>query len=161
MEVCHLQSFTSHLPCINTLDRPSIAETGIPHATTEDDEFEGYHIPAGTVVTYNHWGIANDPTEYDQPERFWPERFLDEDLDKFLKGHLGFGAGKLTLFPETFGRECAAHPILINVLCVKAAGPVSPTTLQSRVCSSPCHVWCTVLIASRSMGNLSTQVLRC
>ncbi|KAG6365793.1 hypothetical protein INS49_007404 [Diaporthe citri] len=47
--------------------KPSIAETGIPHATAEDDEFEGYHIPAGTVVTYNNWGIANDPTEYDQP----------------------------------------------------------------------------------------------
>lgn len=89
----------------NTSDRPSIAETGIPHATTEDDEFEGYHIPAGTVVTYNNWGIANDPTEYDQPERFWPERFLDSDLDKFLKGHLGFGAGKRTPILQPFGRD--------------------------------------------------------
>ncbi|TKX24249.1 cytochrome P450 monooxygenase-like protein 20 [Elsinoe australis] len=73
--------------------KPSIAETGIPHATTQDDEFEGYQIPAGTVVTWNHWGIANDPNEYVQPERFWPERFLNEELDKPLKGHLGFGAG--------------------------------------------------------------------
>lgn len=54
------------------------------------------------MVTYNNWGIANDPAEYDQPERFWPERFLDEDLDKFLKGHLGFGAGEfMKLSPET------------------------------------------------------------
>lgn len=90
---------SSHRP-----DRPSIAETGIPHATTEDDEFEGYHIPAGTVVTYNNWGIANDPVEYNQPERFWPERFLDEDLDKFLNGHLGFGAGEIYPFPETLDR---------------------------------------------------------
>ncbi|KAJ0106890.1 Cytochrome P450-like protein 60 [Diaporthe amygdali] len=82
--------------------KPSIAETGIPHAITEDDEFEGYHIPAGTVVTYNNWGIANDPVEYDQPERFWPERFLDEDIDKFLKGHLGFGAGEADPSPQAF-----------------------------------------------------------
>ncbi|KAL2669767.1 hypothetical protein Neosp_015212 [[Neocosmospora] mangrovei] len=72
--------------------KPIIAETGIPHALTRDDEFEGYRIPAGTVVTYNHWAISNDPGQYEQPERFWPERFMDEDLDKPLQGHLGFGA---------------------------------------------------------------------
>lgn len=114
MEACHIPAL---IPCwpplhpTNAPDRPSIAETGIPHATTEDDEFEGYHIPAGTVVTYNNWGIANDPAEYDQPERFWPERFLDEDLDKFLKGHLGFGAGELhplTLSDFLLRHACAS-----------------------------------------------------
>lgn len=74
--------------------RPTIAETGIPHALTQDDEFEGYRFPAGTVFTWNHWGISNNPREYQQPERFWPERFVNEDLDKVTKGHLGFGAGE-------------------------------------------------------------------
>ncbi|KAF5981717.1 cytochrome p450 [Fusarium bulbicola] len=74
--------------------KPIIGETGIPHALTRDDEFEGYKIPAGTVVTYNHWAISNDPEEYEEPERFWPERFIDEDLDKPLQGHLGFGTGR-------------------------------------------------------------------
>lgn len=46
------------------------------------------------MVTYNHWAIANSPDEYEQPERFWPERFINDDLDKPLKGHLGFGAGR-------------------------------------------------------------------
>lgn len=45
-------------------------------------------------MTWNHWAIANNPTEYEQPERFWPERFLNEDLDEPSKGHLGFGTGK-------------------------------------------------------------------
>lgn len=110
MEVRHIHRFSSFQCCpsaVNILDRPSIAETGIPHATTEDDEFEGYHIPAGTVVTYNHWGIANDPSEYDQAERFWPERFLDEDLDKFLKGHLGFGTGEFTPSPSSLSSRGA------------------------------------------------------
>lgn len=51
-------------------------------------------IPAGTVVTYNHWTIANSPDGYEQPERFWPERFLNHERDMPPEGHLGFGAGK-------------------------------------------------------------------
>ncbi|EXJ70648.1 uncharacterized protein A1O5_05638 [Cladophialophora psammophila CBS 110553] len=74
--------------------RPTNTQTGVPHALTADDEFEGYRFPKGTVVTWNQWAIANDPNEYDQPERFYPDRFLDEELDKPQKGHLGFGAGR-------------------------------------------------------------------
>lgn len=28
---------------------------GIPHATTQDDEYMGYHIPKGTMVFLNVW----------------------------------------------------------------------------------------------------------
>lgn len=87
------------VPNANTLNRPVIGETGIPHALIKDDEFEGYKIPAGTVVTYNHWAISNSEEEYEQPERFWPERFLNDEIDKPLKGHLGFGAGKRPVLP--------------------------------------------------------------
>lgn len=59
-----------------------------------DDEFEGYRLPAGTAVTWNNWGISWSEKEYSEPERFKPERFLDKDIDKITKGHLGFGAGK-------------------------------------------------------------------
>lgn len=75
-------------------NRPSIAETGIPHSLIKDDVFEGFHLKAGTVVTWNHWAISNSELEYEQPARFWPERFLGEELDSPSAGHLGFGAGK-------------------------------------------------------------------
>lgn len=71
-----------------------MAETGIPHMLIQDDEFEKYKFPAGTIFTWNHWGISNSSNEYQDPERFWPERFLNEDLDKATAGHWGFGAGK-------------------------------------------------------------------
>ncbi|KAJ5801987.1 uncharacterized protein N7503_004437 [Penicillium pulvis] len=74
--------------------RPSTAQTGVPHALTTDDEFEGYHIPAGTTVTWNHWAISHSETEYKNAEQFYPDRFLDEDLDDIVKGHYGFGAGR-------------------------------------------------------------------
>ncbi|KAH7074023.1 cytochrome P450 [Paraphoma chrysanthemicola] len=71
---------------------PSFGE--IAHSLTQDDEFEGYRFPAGTTFSWNHWGIHNDPNEYVEPERFWPDRFLNDDIDKPIKGHLGFGIGR-------------------------------------------------------------------
>ncbi|KAK5320491.1 hypothetical protein LTR93_006703 [Exophiala xenobiotica] len=74
--------------------RPNIAEIGAPTMLTKDDEYEGYKFPAGTVFTWNAWAIALDPREYKDPERFWPDRFLNEDLSNPLKGHWAFGPGK-------------------------------------------------------------------
>ena len=62
----------------------------------KDDEYEGYNFPAGTVFTWNAWAIALSPQEYKEPERFNPDRFLDKDLLNPLKGHYGFGPGKLS-----------------------------------------------------------------
>ncbi|KAK6072221.1 cytochrome p450 [Seiridium cupressi] len=74
--------------------RPNIAEIGAPTMLTRDDEYEGYKFPAGTVFTWNAWAIALNPDEYEQPERFWPERFLDGNEENALKGHWAFGPGR-------------------------------------------------------------------
>lgn len=75
--------------------RPNIAEIGAPTMLIKDDEYEGYKFPAGTVFTWNAWAIALSPDEYEQPERFWPERFLNGEEESALKGHWAFGPGKL------------------------------------------------------------------
>ncbi|KAF4555597.1 Cytochrome P450-like protein 29 [Elsinoe fawcettii] len=74
--------------------RPNIAEIGAPTVLIKDDEYEGYKFPKGTVFTWNAWAIALSEKEYEQPERFWPERFLNEDLGNPLKGHWAFGPGR-------------------------------------------------------------------
>ncbi|KAI1623907.1 cytochrome P450 [Exophiala viscosa] len=74
--------------------RPNIAEIGTPTTLIKDDEYEGYKFPAGTVFTWNAWAIALSPNEYIEPERFYPERFLNEDLNNPLKGHWSFGPGR-------------------------------------------------------------------
>lgn len=74
--------------------RPNIAEIGAPTSLTKEDEYEGYSFPAGTVFVWNAWSIALDPKEYEQPERFWPERFLNDDVNSVLKGLWGFGPGE-------------------------------------------------------------------
>lgn len=74
--------------------RPNIAEIGAPTMLTKDDEYEGYRFPAGTVFTWNAWAIALNEDEYKEPERFWPERFLNADVGNALKGHWAFGPGR-------------------------------------------------------------------
>jgi cytochrome P450 len=55
--------------------RPGIA-SGIAHATTQDDTYEGFFIPANTPIVMNIWGINHDPEEFDHPHVFDPTRFL-------------------------------------------------------------------------------------
>ncbi|KAH1765152.1 hypothetical protein KXV58_001711 [Aspergillus fumigatus] len=74
--------------------RPNIAEIGAPTVLIKDDEYEGSRFPKGTVFTWNAWAIALSPDEYEQPQRFWPDRFLNEDLENALKGHGAFGPGR-------------------------------------------------------------------
>ncbi|PPR03920.1 hypothetical protein CVT24_008105 [Panaeolus cyanescens] len=50
---------------------------GIAHCSSEDDEYEGYFIPKGTIVMGNAWSILHNPETYPNPEEFIPERFLD------------------------------------------------------------------------------------
>lgn len=78
--------------------RPNLAEIGAPTMLTKDDEYEGYRFPAGTVFTWNAWAVALDPKEYRDPERFWPERFLNGKEEMGLDGHWAFGPGRHSSF---------------------------------------------------------------
>lgn len=96
--------------------RPNIAEIGAPTMLIKDDEYEGYRFPAGTVFTWNAWAIALNPEEYDQPERFWPDRFLDGNEENALKGHWAFGPGE--------------HPLLVHKLCMGTEISTRPPSLR-------------------------------
>ncbi|KAJ6511776.1 cytochrome P450 [Mycena vulgaris] len=52
----------------------------IPHAVTNDDIYNGYHIPAGSVVVGNSWAILHDEATYGpDTASFIPERWLTKD----------------------------------------------------------------------------------
>lgn len=54
-----------------------VAAGGIPHMLTQTDTYKGYVFPAGTMFFANAWAIHHDENEYEDPEKFWPERWLD------------------------------------------------------------------------------------
>jgi cytochrome P450 len=88
--------------------RPVAVLGGTPHASTEDDRYEGYYIPSGTTVLGNSWAINLNEDYYPNPHHFNPTRFLDEALAERFKaptpltgkphpakaGHSSFGWGR-------------------------------------------------------------------
>ncbi|KAH9847428.1 cytochrome P450 [Lenzites betulinus] len=71
------------LPYINAVMKEvirwhSVVPLGVSHYTTEEDEYNGYRIPAGTIIMPNAWAMSRDPVVYPDPERFMPERFLED-----------------------------------------------------------------------------------
>ena len=47
----------------------------LPHESSKDCMVSGYHVPRGTMLLVNAWGIQNDPHIWGDPETFRPERF--------------------------------------------------------------------------------------
>ncbi|KAK7291588.1 hypothetical protein RIF29_06854 [Crotalaria pallida] len=68
----------------------------LPRETLETCTIKGYEIPAKTRVFVNAKSIAMDPSCWENPNEFLPERFLDSAID-FRGQHfemLPFGAGR-------------------------------------------------------------------
>ncbi|KAL7617485.1 hypothetical protein Lser_V15G00883 [Lactuca serriola] len=65
----------------------------LPHESSKDCMVSGYHVPRGTMLLVNAWGIQNDPHIWGDPETFRPERFEGVEVygDGFKLLPFGFG----------------------------------------------------------------------
>ena len=94
----------------------SVTPTGISHRSMAEDEWNGYRIPAGTVIVPNQWcaspslysvrfdvtrfslsllrAMSRDPTVYPDPDKFIPERFLDTGAGVRSPDSYQFGFGR-------------------------------------------------------------------
>ncbi|EJD05111.1 cytochrome P450 [Fomitiporia mediterranea MF3/22] len=53
---------------------------GMPHITTQTEEYRSWVIPDGTIVISNIWQMMRDEAVFQKPGEFVPERFLNKTL---------------------------------------------------------------------------------
>lgn len=108
-----------NLPFINAIVKETmrlhpVAPLLVPRLAREDIQIAGYDIPKGTRVLVNASAIGRDPSIWDKPKEFCPERFIGKSVD--VKGHdfelLPFGAGR---------RICPGYPLGLKVIQTSVA----------------------------------------
>ncbi|KAK8518445.1 hypothetical protein V6N12_017592 [Hibiscus sabdariffa] len=106
----------------------------LPRRAGSDADLYGFKVPEGSQVLVNVWAIGRDPSIWDNPTSFTPERFLGSEID--IKGRdfvlIPFGAGR---------RICPGLPLasrmlhlmlgsLINSFDWELEGGISPNEMN-------------------------------
>ncbi|KIJ96361.1 hypothetical protein K443DRAFT_10697 [Laccaria amethystina LaAM-08-1] len=104
-----------------------VAPLGLPHMVTQDDEYNGYFIPAGTLVVGNTWAILHNPETFPEPTRFNPDRFMDTSIDGQQFSPMdplssAFGYGR-RICP---GRYMAEAQVWLSVACMLSVFHIGP-----------------------------------
>ncbi|KAF3327505.1 cytochrome P450 81E8-like protein [Carex littledalei] len=64
----------------------------VPHESRENVSIGGYEIPQGTMLLVNAYHIHRDPSLWDEPTKFMPERFESDNAE--AKKMIPFGMGR-------------------------------------------------------------------
>ena len=108
-----------YLKCIlkETLRLHPSAPLLVPRETSARVELGGYYIPPKTRVLVNAFAIQRDPSFWDRPDEFLPERFENNPVD--FKGQhfqfIPFGSGRRGCPGALFG-VTAVESVIANLL---------------------------------------------
>ncbi|THU95919.1 cytochrome P450, partial [Dendrothele bispora CBS 962.96] len=110
-----------HLPYIQAILKEVLrwrppGPFGLAHAINEDDYYDGYYIPKGSICIASSWSINRDPSVYgSDADEFRPERYLDKNgnlKDETSEGHFAYGFGQ---------RLCVGRHVANNTLFISMA----------------------------------------
>ncbi|TVU02183.1 hypothetical protein EJB05_52326, partial [Eragrostis curvula] len=91
----------------------------LPHLADATTQVRGYTVPKGSRVLVNVWAIGHDANVWPEPDKFMPERFLEENNEVDFKGRdfelLPFGSGR-RMCPGTPLATRMVHLILASLL---------------------------------------------
>ncbi|XP_063162407.1 cytochrome P450 2J2-like [Candoia aspera] len=78
---------------------------GLPRQSTKDVKMMGFHIPKGAFIFPDLRSVLHDPEQWETPEEFNPNHFLDKD-GKFIarEAFLPFGIGERVCLGEQLAR---------------------------------------------------------
>ncbi|XP_071486368.1 steroid 17-alpha-hydroxylase/17,20 lyase-like [Diadema antillarum] len=84
----------------------SIVPVALPHSAMCDTKIGDYVIPKGAIVIVNLHSMHFDPQEWDDPDSFKPEHFLDEagTVRQHPPGFMPFGAGRRSCLGEAVAK---------------------------------------------------------
>ncbi|XP_069584443.1 cytochrome P450 2K6-like [Ranitomeya imitator] len=82
-----------------------IVPLNLGHETTKDVTFKGYFIPKGTYIIPLLSSVLRDKTQFEKPDEFFPNHFLDSN-GKFIKkeAFMPFSAGWRACAGETLAK---------------------------------------------------------
>uniref|UniRef100_A0A914W8C6 Cytochrome P450 n=1 Tax=Plectus sambesii TaxID=2011161 RepID=A0A914W8C6_9BILA len=103
----------------------NIVPLSVQHTVTDDVIINGHRIPKGTTVIPQTASLHSDPELFHEPEKFRPERFIDDTSGHFIRSEhvLPFSLGKracvgehlarmeLFLFLGTLMQRCEFRPV--------------------------------------------------
>ncbi|KAJ3553127.1 hypothetical protein NM688_g3783 [Phlebia brevispora] len=114
-----------------------VTPLAVPHRLSQDDEYQGYTFPAGTLIIGNAWAILHDEKRYPQADKYLPERFLKEDgqlnpdTPDPLEAAFGFGRricpGRAMAMADVWYTAVAIlHAFKINKTLDASGNPITP-----------------------------------
>ncbi|KAK6436231.1 hypothetical protein LTR95_007574 [Oleoguttula sp. CCFEE 5521] len=132
---------TEHLPYIRAIVdetlrwRPAVP-AAFPHVLTQDDNFNGFHLPAGSMVIANVLAVHQNKKDFENPLEFHPERYLNNEMGTIATGNektgrrsvYTFGAGRRVCPGQHLGENSLRINISKLVWGFNFLPPIDPKT---------------------------------
>ncbi|KAJ7722349.1 cytochrome P450 [Mycena metata] len=132
--------------CKEVLRWKPVVPGGLPHFLAVEDQYNGYTLPANSIIVPNIWAILHDETMYPDPQAFKPERFLlDGKLNPNVRDpQAAFGFGR-RICP---GRFLAQASVFITAASILAAFDITKVIGSNEQPVEPTYEYSSGLVAA-------------